>query len=266
MKASVFADVLKQNNGIQITDELVVYRDLELYNYRTFESKQYPTVQALLDDNEEVARVVAETEMFEYGFNGGRGASSASMGGGFGNAGGEGNTKIESLFPAELNYGTKNGNSVEAVLGRFQDKYGNADREYGVLVDANGYVKEHNKGEKHSVGFLANASEQKGGTFIHNHPSGSNFSDTDLHTFANSNVKSVVATSSNSKTKGTYQISKTDKFKAKEFDKAIGKAKWDTSKYGYNDGADWWLKQNQKKYGYKYTSKGMKNAGKADGW
>ena len=45
----------------------------------------------------------------------------------------------------------------------------------------------------------------------------------------------------------------TDKFKAKEFSKAVDKAKW-PSDLDYNKGADWWLKNNQKNYGYKYTA------------
>ena len=49
--------------------------------------------------------------------------------------------------------------------------------------------------------------------------------------------------------------------------KGISNAKWDTEKYSYNTGADWWLKKNQKKYGYTYTSKGVSGAGKGEnGW
>ena len=119
------------------------------------------------------------------------------------------------------------------------------------------------KGAKHSVGI----SGGKGETLIHNHPSGSNFSDADLKNFATTQIKSIVATSSNKDTKGTYQISKGNKFDAKGFIKALSNAKWDTNKYSYNTGADWWLKKNQKKYGYTYTSKGVKGAGKGEnGW
>lgn len=263
MELKHFKELLNGNNGIKISDDLVIYNDFELYNYRTEESKNYKSVEELVEDNSDVKKIIEDAEAFYLDWSGGRGSGSSSgkMGGGFGSAG-EGKGKSERLLNAELNLGVAGGNSVDKVLGRFQSKYGNANREYAIAVDKDGYVKQHIKGGKHSVGIEGDA----GDTIIHNHPSGSNFSSADLHNFATTKIKSVVATSSNNKTKGTYQITKTDKFKAKEFDKAMSKAKWDTNKYGYNDGADWWLKKNQKTYGYTYTSKGMKNAGKDAGW
>lgn len=267
MTLEKFNQLLQGNNAIKISKELVIYNDYELYNYRTEKEKHYNSIEELVNDNPDVKKIIEEAEAFYYDWSGGRGSSSsnASMGGGFGSAkdgfgkDGEGDKR---LFPAELNIDNKKGTSVEHVLDKFQKKYGDADREYGISVDENGYVTQHIQGGKHSVSIQGG----KGETIIHNHPSGSNFSDADLHSFAQSNIKSIVATSSNDTTKGTYQITKTDKFNAKAFDKAINKAKWDTNKYGYNDGADWWLKKNQKKYGYTYTSKGMKNAGKDAGW
>ena len=266
MEISFFQQLLNGNNGIKISNDLVIYNDNELYNYQTGESKCYNSINALVDDNPDVKKIIEEAEAFYLDWSGGRGAGSSSgkMGGGFGHAGeshGNGSNRTV-LYPASLNLNTAGGNSVSAVLKRFQDKYGSANREYAIAVDKDGFAKQHVKGGRHSVGI----SGDKGDTIIHNHPSGSNFSDADLHNFANTKVQSVVATSSNSKTKGTYIIEKTAKFKAKEFDKAISKAKWNTDKYGYNDGADWWLKKNQKTYGYKYKSIGMKNAGKAAGW
>ena len=180
---------------------------------------------------------------------GGRGSSSGGTGNGFGSAGG-GNGKIEKLFPAELNFDVAKGNNPEKALARFKQKYGDANREYGVMIDRDGYALEHNKGQKHSVGFYTDVD---GGTFIHNHPSGSHFSDTDLNTFANSKIKSLIATSSNKDLKGDYKITKTNKFDAKGFKKAMNNAKFDDSTMeAYNKGADKWLKDNATKYGYKY--------------
>lgn len=196
--------------------------------------------------------------------SGGRGASSGTVGGGFGNAEGGKNVNIESLYPAELNLGVAKGNSVDSAFNRFKNKYGTANREYGVMLDRDGYALEHNKGEKHAVGFYTDVQD---GTFIHNHPSGSNFSDTDLNTFANTKIKTLIATSSNGVTKGDYKITKTNHFDDKGFEKAVKNAKWDESKYSYNTGADWWLKKNADKYGYKYTSTGVQKAGKGEnGW
>lgn len=193
---------------------------------------------------------------------GGRGASSSSGSGGvgdgkgkFGSASGARGKNSEALLPAELNLGEAKGNSFQSVLKRFQNKYGNANREYAVAIDENGYVHRHVKGGKHSVGI----SGDKGQIVIHNHPSGSNFSLADLENVASTQAKGVVATSSNSTTKGTYTFIKTNRFKAKEFIKALNKARWDSSK-GYNKGADEWLRRNARTYGYKYSARGVKNA------
>lgn len=254
MEIKRFKELLNGNNGIKISDELIIYNDFELYSFKTEESKNYNNLDDLLNDNEEVKQIILDAEDFYLDWRGGRGASSSTkMGGGFGSAGGNEKGNDEKLLNAELNLGTAGGNSVEKVLGRFKDKYGNANREYAIAVDEDGYVHQHIKGGKHSVGIQGN----KGETIIHNHPSGSNFSSADLQNFANTKVNSIVATSSNKTTKGTYQISKTNKFKAKEFSKAVDKAKW-PSDLDYNKGADWWLKKNQKNYGYKYTAKDTK--------
>ena len=266
MTVEYFNQLLQGNNGIRIFDDFVIYNDYELYNYATGESKQYNNINELIEDNADIKKIIEEADAFYLDWGGGRGAGSSSgnMGGGFNHANeshGSGSNRTV-LYPASLNLSTARGNSVSSVLKRFQDKYGSANREYAIAVDKDGFAKQHVKGGRHSV----RISGDKGDTIIHNHPSGSNFSDADLHNFANTKIQSIVATSSNATTKGTYTIEKTAKFKAKEFDKAISKAKWDTKKYGYNDGADWWLKKNQKVYGYKYKSVGMKNAGKAAGW
>ena len=266
MTLEYFTQLLQGNNGIEVKKDLIIFNDFELYNFRTKESKKYKSLDELLNDNPEVRKIIDETEEFYLEWGGGRGSSSGSvkMGGGFSNAGGNTNENNRTpLYPAQLNLDNRKGTSVEKVLDKFINKYGNADREYAVTVDENGYATQHIKGGKHSVGI----SGGKGETLIHNHPSGSNFSDADLKNFATTQIKSIVATSSNANTKGTYQITKGNKFDAKGFIKALSNAKWDINKYSYNTGADWWLKQNQNKYGYTYTSKGVKGAGKGEnGW
>ena len=254
-----FGELLAGNNAIRITKDLVIYNDFELYNYSTEESKCYNSLDELVNENPDVKAIIEQAEDFHFGWNGGRGASSSGeMGGGFGHAGGGGGgdaNSNEKLYNAELNMGNARGTSVERVIDKFKEKYSNADHEYGAVVTEDGYVVQHMSGGKHSVSFF---DTEKNGTMIHNHPSGSNFSDTDLHSFANSQLKSVVATSSNKTTKGTYQITKTNKFKAKEFDKAISKAKW-PAHMDYNTGASWWLKKNAKTYGYTFKQSGVKS-------
>jgi hypothetical protein len=252
MDVKKFDALLKGNNAINITDDICIFNDYELYNYKTYESRQYDNLTDLLSDNPDVKKIIENTDMFYNEFNGGRGASSSSMGGGFTSAGGGGNGKDERLLNATLNLGTSKGNSVDSVLSRFKNKYGKSDREYGIAVDQNGYVHEHIKGGKSSVGVAGG----KGMTVIHNHPSGGAFSKADLKVFGSTNNHGIIATSSNTSKKSTYRIEKTSHFDAKGFLKAVNKAKW-PSNYSYDKGADWWLKKNASKYGYKYSASGV---------
>lgn len=252
-----FGELLAGNNGVRISKELVIYNDFELYNYSTGESKNYDSLDELVNANTDAKKIIEETEAFELDWSGGRGASGdGQMGGGFGHAGGgsgAGDEEIRKLHPAELNLKNAKGASVDKAVDKFEAKYGNADHEYGVTINEHGYATQHIEGQKHSVGIWGG----KGETLIHNHPSGSNFSDNDLHNFANTPIKTLIATSSSPTTKGRYTITKNKNFKAKEFDKAISKAKWPTH-MDYNTGASWWLKKNAKTYGYTFTQKGVK--------
>ena len=252
-----FSKLLKANNAISITDDLIIFNDYELYSFSTREGKQYSSLEALCVANPEVKKIIEETDEFFYKLEGGRGSSSGNgeMGGGFNHAGGgdgqdEGYGKR--LLPAELNVQTNGKHSLDSAIDRFQKKYGDANREYGVEVDDNGYVTQHIQGGKTSVSI----SGGKGKTIIHNHPSGGNFSDSDLISTASSQAKGIVAVSSNTDKKSVYKFKKNENFKPKEFIKAVKKAKWPKN-MSYDKGADWWLKKNQKKYGYKYESKGV---------
>lgn len=246
-----FGELLAGNNGIKISKELVIYNDFELYNYNTEESKCYNSLDELVNDNADVKKIIEDAEGFYLEFNGGRGASGdGAMGGGFTSAGGGGKHEKDygkSLYPAELNLDNKNGTSVDHVIDKFKTKYADAKIEYGITVNEQGYATKHIQGGKTSVPING----AKGETLIHNHPSGGNFSKADLQVFSQTQIKSIVATSSNTKNKATYQITKGSKFKAKEFDKAISKAKWPTQ-MSYDEGASWWLKKNAKTYGYTF--------------
>lgn len=249
MKVQHFKKLLEGNNAVRISDEIIIFNDYELYSLETDESKKYNTLEGLLEDNQEIKDSIENADYFELRFDGGRGAGSTEMGGGFNHARQGGSAKGETLQNAILNYGTAGGNSITAVLGRFNSKYGEADREYGAAVDEQGYVHKLNKGGKTSVGISGN----KGETIIHNHPSGGNFSDTDLITTASTKAKGIIATSSNTAKKATYHFQKNQNFKSNAFIKAVRNAKW-PSKLSYDKGADWWLKKNQRAYGYKYSS------------
>ena len=254
MKLAHFAKILAGNNAVRINDDLIIFNDFELYSLKEDKSKNYKSLDELFDNEPEVKKIVEDAEYFALRFDGGRGSGSGNneMGGGFNHArnGGKGSRSGETLLNAELNYGTAGGNSIKAVLGRFRDKYGDADKEYGAAVDEMGFVHTLRSGGRTSVGISGN----KGETIIHNHPDGGNFSDTDLITTATTQAKGIIATDSGVKNPKTYHFQKNQNFKPKAFVKAVRNAKW-PSKYDYSTGADWWLKKNQRAYGYKYSSK-----------
>ncbi|HFI0467124.1 TPA: hypothetical protein ACGOYW_000507 [Streptococcus suis] len=224
-----------------------LFDNLELYNTVTEETKRYRSLDEVLADPEIKAKLDKIT--FNY-FSGGRGAGSEKMGGGFRSAsdgGGNGPDKTYSAHPAEFNEGGRSHN-METVLGKFVRKYGDAKREYAVSVDEQGFAHSYRIGNADSVSIAATG---KNHTIIHNHPSGGNFSKKDLLSTASSkNLKGIIATNSSS----YYHFEKTKNFDSQSFSKAVNKAKWPAT-MSYSQGADWWLKKNQKKYGYKYGHK-----------
>lgn len=252
MKIAHFKKLLAGNNAVRISDDLIVFNDFELYNYTKDESKNYTTLEELLDDNADVKKIIEDAPYFELKFAGGRGSASKSgkkMGFNHARHGGRDGTKT--MLNAELNFNTAKGNSLKAVMGRFKDKYGKADHEYGALVDEQGFVHHLRNGNKHNVTY---AKPLDGMTIVHNHPSGSMFSDTDLITTATTKARGVVAMSSNNANRGkTYHFQKNNNFKAKDFLKALRNASWDES-LGYDKGASQWLRGNQRKYGYKFSA------------
>ena len=92
-------------------------------------------------------------------------------------------------------------------------------------------------------------SGSKGQMVVHNHPGGGNFSDGDLLSISMESSKGIVAVGKDK----TYTFTKNKNFKPKEFSKAVRKAQWPVE-YSYDKGADWWLRNNAKKYGYKYSA------------
>lgn len=249
MEKEDFIKLLKERVSVQIKD-VYIFDDLEVFDSNTDRSILFDSMEELLESkiaDDKIIDLVGEIKSFELVYDGGRGSSSSNvMGGGFSHArSGRGEKGFgQKKFPASFNIGTASA-SVEKTIKRFTEKYGKADVEYGISVDNQGFVHAHVKGSRSSV---AIGTMGKDHMIVHNHPSGGNFSDTDLITTSNDrNARGVVATSS----KATYTFTKTNKFKAKGFIKAVKKAQW-PSKYDYDKGSDWWLKKNATAFGYKY--------------
>lgn len=262
MQTRIFKKMLSNNNAIRLNKDWILFNDYELYNFDTEESIQFDSFDDLLKHSflgDTFENFILNTKEFYYQLDGGSGnGRSGKMGGGFnharsGNSAGDGEL-AKAKYPAEFNAVTGSRyKSYEKTLEKFNEKYANADHEYGITIDEDGYVHRHIEGGKTSVGI----SGSKGQMIVHNHPSGGNFSDSDLIVVASGSEKGIVATGS----KKTYTFTKTKNFKSKEFTKAVKKAQWPVE-YDYDKGADWWLRQNAKKYGYKYTAqktKGIKH-------
>lgn len=232
-------------NFIELKNGLL-FQSLEFWNSSTDETVYF--------DSEEDVITAFKDELanysFELDYKGGRGASSEKLGGGFNHAreqGGDDNGKV--LHPAEFNTQGRFVTQEEAVR-MFEEKYGGADKEYGISVDDNGYVHRHIAGSKSSVAIHAAGENHM---IIHNHPSGGAFSDSDMLVMAqDKRAKGIVATSVKNGKKNRYTLTKKKNFDAAGFAKAVKQARWPVG-MSYDEGADWWLRRNAPKYGVEYS-------------
>lgn len=252
MKINEFEELLANNNAIRIDDEYIIFNDYELYSFVKEKGIKNKTAEELYNckiGDRTIKEIIETTDEFKLHFDGGRGAGSGKMGGGFNHAPRNGREResMEKKYPAEFNVNVKY-KSYDEVLSLFREKYADAQVEYGITVDEDGYVHRHIKGGSTSVAITGD----NGQMVIHNHPSGGAFSDSDLISVASTKAKGIVAVSSNTKNKAVYTFTKTHKFKSKEFIKAVKKAQW-PAHYDYDKGADWWLKKNAATFGYKYS-------------
>ena len=158
--------------------------------------------------------------------------------------------------------------SYKSALRNFADQHSNANREYAYVMSDRGYVYQYQKGEAHRVGhevpdvrklgitkYTKNERLGVGYTIVHNHPSGSNFSRTDLESWlTTTSQKRVVAVGRKSRI--AYTVTKTRKFNAEGFQKALDKAVFrKDTRNNYNNDVEKFLKKNAKNYGYFYSAK-----------
>ena len=253
MTKEKFVDLFKEKNFIRISDNLIVFNDFELFNISKNKSTKYKNIDDLLT-NEEVKNLIENAEDFEMKLEGGRGSrsSSSSMGGGFRNSGGKGGEGGgKTLFPAKIHVGSVN-KTQEQAIRKFEKQYKNATIEYAASIDAEGFAHSLRSGDRTSV--IPGVQEKM--MIVHNHPSGGHFSKADLlNAAANKKSLGVIAVGSNpNRARYRYTFTKTGRFKDKAFTKAVATAQW-PSNLSYDDGADWWLRKNARKFGYKYSKK-----------
>ena len=145
-------------------------------------------------------------------------------------------------FPAEANTRIKV-KTEENAIDYFAKQYRNADHEYGMLIDPQGFVHSYSEGGATSVYIGA-----KKGTFaVHNHPSGGAFSDADLINTARTDRSGIAAIGKG----GDYYFRKNGgHFKGPQFARAVKNARMQGK--DYDDAVRKWLTANQKKYGYTF--------------
>ena len=248
MRLEKFKSAMKYDLNFWIFDNaFILYKDLEVYEIETGESQYFETWETVLayeHNGKSIAEYIDELENLKIITEGGRGASGSSGSLFGGQAPGEWISNPD--FPARMNR-MYNGNKMsrENTLGTFRKQHARSSIEHAIAHDDNGFVSFYAHGGPRSVGFFPE--EVAGKHLIHNHPSGSNFSKGDLDSFASTNMKGVSATGRTA----TYTITKTSKFDAKGFSKALDTAK--TTDKDYDRAVDRFLKRNSKRYGYTYS-------------
>lgn len=238
-----------------LTEDIRIFKKpFSIWNEKTNESIEFKTLDEVLDhkiDGVTVREIIERLDKpLTPELEGGRGASSGDGNKTFSFSGaGGGQSKGDYIPPAYANTKIKS-KSLEGALAEFKKNHLLAKREFAYEVDDDGYVHQYRKGAAHSVAIGANAKVGRGKKtmIIHNHPSGSAFSDADLLSMASQKrAKGVIASGK----KYDYKIEKSGHFKAQAFTKAVSTAKMKGK--DYDDAVDKWLRKNAKKYGYSYS-------------
>ena len=269
MEVAEFKKELDDRSGITLGENYILFNDYELYNEETSESVNFRDFNDVLDykiGDKTIKELIEEREDASEVDFGGRGSSSSASGGKlFGGkgarSGGKGSGEaMKPLPPAYINTLTSpRFKSVEKTSKAFGKNFLDAEREYGGVIDKDGFAVAYTKGNKTSVQHL----EKPGAYTIHNHPSkylnahakkGTMYfnapSTPDIRNWALGKGKGTIVVASGNRT--MYSLSKSNGFKSKEFIKGMNSAKSTGSK-NYDKDVDKWLKQNQKAYGYKYS-------------
>lgn len=263
-----FEKDLQGREGITLLGNYILFKDYELFDESNGESVYFNNFDDVLDyklNGETIRDIIKEKEDSTEIDEGGRGQgySRPSRGGklfgGKGSrSGGRAGEIKQPLPPAYINTLTSpRFKSVDKTSKAFGKNLMDADREFAGLIDENGFALEYTKGQKTSVQHL----ERKGAFSIHNHPVKQLSKDKrhmyfnapstpDIRNWALGNGKGTIVVSSGNRT--MYKLTKGNRFKAKEFIKAMNSAK-STGAKNYDSDVDKFLKANQKKYGYKYN-------------
>lgn len=261
MEVVKFKEELKERDGIVLNDEFIIFNDYELYSLKTNVAKNFKKFEDLLEikvGGKTIESMILEKENFEMIDYGGRGSSSGGAKGGLfsGQGSRERGGRGQYMPPAEVNALTSaRFKSVEKTAKAYGKHLLDSDREFGAVIDKDGFAVQYIKGGHTSVAHL----ERQGAYSIHNHPvkglakagikAYNAPSAPDLKNMALGKGKGTIIASSGNRT--VYVIEKTPKFNSKGFVKAMGSAK---STGNYDKDVNNFLRKNQKAFGYKYKT------------
>lgn len=258
MRIDRFRFLLKRELDVFYIDKdiMIFKKPYRVWNAQTDETTTYKSVDELLEHKINGTSIRDMILKLDHPYTpeyNGRGSSK-----GIGNelqqwkgASGDGGSN-KNLLPAQANTRIKS-KSLDGALAEFKRNHLLSNREFAYEVDEDGYVHQYIRGGNSSVGISSGAKVRRGDRtmIIHNHPNGSAFSPADmLSTAADRRAKGIIASGKNY----DYKFEKGTRFKAAEFTQAVRRAeKKGLPGKDINDAVDRFLRENQKKYGYKYT-------------
>ena len=248
MKLNYFRYLFNRVNSFWLTDTHILMRKpCELYDTESDKSIKFKSIEQALEynlDGRLIKDIIIDMSELRLSTIDGRGSSKGNEGTfKFSHAGaGDGEDQTHDLFSAYANTQIKT-KTFDAALKQFSDKYKTADREYGYVVDDQGFVHTYRAGNPSSIGIWGSESSQM---VLHNHPSGGAFSDSDLISVSQSREGGIVAAGN----KYNYIFRKGTHFKSNEFIKAVKRARMKGK--DYDDAVHKWLTAHAKKYGYSY--------------
>lgn len=230
-------------------------RPLRLWDAETDKTTKFKSMRDawafLFDGKHTVEDALKGIERFELpALNGRKGGSSSMKDFKFNHARDYGNGEAIRHLNAEANVRIKEKTEKNAIK-YFSDLYTNADHEYGMAIDEQGYIHNYVEGGAHSVPIHG----KKGQLIVHNHPGGGAFSDGDLIVAARGTERGIVAIG---KRGDYYFLKKGGHFKGPQFERAVKRAKLRGT--DYDDAARRWLRANQEKFGYRFEYKPRKKS------
>lgn len=230
-------------------------RPLRLWDGETDKTVKFKSLREawdyVFDGAKTVAAALSGIEKFErQPLTGRKGGSGKMKGFKFDHSGGK--SFKRKILNAEANTHIKVKTEADAIK-YFSDLYTNANHEYGMAIDEQGYVHNYIEGGKSAVAIFG----KKGHLIVHNHPGDAwgAFSDSDLIVAARGKESGIVAIGP----RGDYYFRKKGgHFKGAQFERAVKHAQLRGT--DYDDAARRWLRANQKKYGYIFEFKPRKKS------